>query len=238
MALTPDRDALAEAIGGFPVFEHLPRAARRELAGAARLLACDQRTRLLASGDWHRSLFMAIEGQIDLCGSSSDGEEVTLATLGPGQASSWVAIYHTSAARRDLVATAGAKVLAIPHDFIRSLLERYPALFPHILAMEGSRFRALLDWQQQSLVSNRERRVALLLLLLVQLSGETGEQPLVRLSGERLARSAQCSRQTLMTALRKLQAAGWIHQGYGKVQLLDVPKLRAFAEDQDQRPKS
>lgn len=223
-----DPVAIAHAIGDMPILGQLPLPVRNQLAAAARIIRCDRRMVVLAQGAPHETLFLVVSGQLDYCGTTSDGDEITLATFGPGGASSWLSVYHRTPARRDLVGNPGSLLLAIPHRLIRTTLERYPALYPEVIEYEANRFRALLDWQELSLTKDRTSRIALMLIQLAAIKGDTSAQPTVELTGERLAKTTQCSRQTLLTSLRKLQDAGLIEQTYGKVRLLDLDGLRAF----------
>jgi CRP-like cAMP-binding protein len=220
---------IAHLIGKAPILRHLPLPVRESLTSAARIIQCDKRKTVQATGAPHKNLFLVISGQLDFCGTTSDGEEITLATFGPGCASSWLALFHSTPARRDLIANPGTVLLAIPKKAMRSTLNQHPDLYPEILEYEANRFRSLLDWQQLSLVSDRSRRIGLMLVQLAEVKGDSSRQPVVRLTGERLAKTTQCSRQTLMACLRKLQAAGLIQQAYGEIRLLNVEKLRAFA---------
>lgn len=223
-----DLRSLAAAIAEMPILQHLPPDVHQELAKNSRVIMCDQRTILLSQGAEHKYLYLVIAGQLDFCGSTSDGDEITLATFGPGGVSSWLSVFHTTRARRDLIANPGSILLAIPHQLIRITLAQNPSLYPHVINYEAIRFRALLDWQELSLTRDRTRRIALMLIQLAEISGDTSKQPVVRLTGERLALTTNCSRQTLLASLRKLRDAGLIEQTYGEVRLLDVDGLQAF----------
>jgi CRP-like cAMP-binding protein len=229
MAESIDITAIAQALCQSPILAQLPDAERIAIARNSQLSRFLRRTVLLAIGTIHRFVFFVIDGQIDYCGSTEDGEEITLATFGPGRTSSWMTIFREAPARRDLIGVPHSVILAIPNRVMRAVLDRNPALYPLIFEHEARRFQALLDWQQQSLVSDRGKRLATLLLLIAEISGDNSAQPVVRLTGQRLARTAQCSRQTLSVSLRRLEAAGLIKQAYGRVHILDPCGLRDFA---------
>lgn len=229
MKMKKDTASLVSALGEMPILGRLPHEARKELAIKGRQISCETRLVVLSAGAPHDFIFVVVEGQLDYCGTTSDGEEITLAIFGPGCASSWLALYHKTPAHRDLIVNPGSLILAIPKQVIRSMLERHPELFPDVLTYEANRFRTLLDWQQMSLVSDRSRRIALMLTHLAEIKGDDSEQPLIKLSGERLAKTVQCSRQTLMASLQKLHKAGLIEQVYGGVRLLSVNGLKSYA---------
>ena len=225
-----EKTSLIAVIAQMPILQYLPRKAQEEIAWKARVIECDQRTILLSQGAEHKYLYLVITGQLDFCGSTREGEEITLASFGPGSVSSWFSVYHTTNSRRDLVACRDSVFLAIPHQLIRTMLTQNPELYPYVIRYEANRVRALLDWQELSLTSDRTRRIALMLIQLAEIKGDKSNQPIVRLTGERLARTTNCSRQTLLASLQKLREANLIKQRYGEVQLLDIPGLRRFGK--------
>jgi len=229
LAQNPNFLALAHAIGEMPILSGLSLETRRRIAKASRLIQCDRRKIVLSQGQPHESLFLVVSGQLDYCGMTSDGDEITLATFGAGTASSWLSVFHRTPTQRDLVGNPGSILLSIPHRLIKQVLADNPALYPEVIEYEANRFRALLDWQQLSLTKDRTSRIALMLIQLAAIKGDTSPQPIVYLTGERLAKTTQCSRQTLLTSLGKLQDAGLIDQCYGKVILLDLEGLRAYS---------
>lgn len=237
MNVKHDPLALAHAIGGMHILGSLPLEAREMLARAARVVHCERRVVVLNQGEPHVALFLVVSGQLDYCGTTSDGDEITLATFGPGAASSWLSVFHRTPARRDLIGNPGSILLSIPHKFVKSVLAEHPALYPEVIEYEANRFRALLDWQQLSLTKDRTSRIALMLIQMAAIKGDVLDNPIVHLTGERLAKTTQCSRQTLLASLKKLQDAGLIKQSYGKVHLLDIEGLRAFSGAREVDPK-
>lgn len=238
-----DRNFLAATIAKMPILRRLPSGVHQELAQKSRIVRCDERTTLLSQGAEHKYLYLVIAGQLDFRGSTSEGDEITLATFGPGGVSSWFSVFHTTRARRDLVGNPGSILLAIPHQLIRTILAQNPSLYPYVIKYEAARVRALLDWQELFLTRDRTRRIALMLIQLAEARGggargaeaseaearaRVSKQPIVRLTGERLAQTTNCSRQTLLSSLRKLRDAGLIEQAYGEIRLLDIDGLRAF----------
>jgi len=81
------------------------------------------------------------------------------------------------------------------------------------------------------MVADRTKRIAKLLLLMAQIGGDTGPNPRVAITGEKLARIAQCSRETLRKSLLLLRKAGLVEQGYRAILLRDPENLRLHCED-------
>lgn len=223
-------DALAELLGHTAVFSLLPLDARRTLLTKSRLLTCDTLTVLQHAGAPHHHLYLVVAGRAEMWASTSEGEEIVVAGFGPYSFSSWIALFHDSPAQRDLVALPGARLLAFPASAVLETLEHNPQLYPAVLRLEAARFRAALDWQQQAMVTDRTKRIAKLLLIIAQTGGDTGKTPRIAISGEKLARIAQCSRETLRKSLLKLRKEGLVAQEYRTIVLLDPKKLKSLCE--------
>jgi len=213
-----------------PVLSALNGAEQRQLLDESKLLHIEQDTLIQASGTPHHHLYLVVSGQISMCGSTAEGEELTLAVFGPRSLSSWMALFHDSPAERGLVAQAGSRLIAFPAEAIKAMLARNPDMYPRVLKLEAVRFRAALNLHQLTLLKNRTQRLAGLMLMLVSISGDQRAQPEILLKSEQLARLAQCSRQVLFLAIKELSEAGAVTQGYGKVVIKDIERLRAIYE--------
>ena len=225
----PTRE-LTQFLGQLPVFERLSTAERQTLLGQCRLHALDQRRVMQAAGDPHHHLWVIVTGEIAMVARSTDGEEMTLAIFGPGSTSSWIALFHDTPAERNLVGAGDSHILGIPRHVALKLLEDHPALYPLVLKIEATRFRAALNLQQHNLVRERPRRIAGLLLMLVEMSGVKQQAHEVHLTSQELARMAHCSRQSLHRAIKVLTEARVVTQRYGYLEILDTTKLRRIYE--------
>ena len=221
----PTRE-LVQFLGQLPVFERLSTAERQTLLGQCRLHALDQRRVMQAAGDPHHHLWVIVTGEIAMVGRSADGEEMTLAIFGPGSTSSWIALFHDTPAERNLVGAGNSHILGVPRKVALKLLEDRPGLYPLVLKIEANRFRAALNLQQHNLVRERPRRVAGLLLMLIEMSGVRQQRQEVHLTSHELARMAHCSRQSLHQAIKLLTEKGVVKQRYGHLEILDIERLK------------
>lgn len=225
----PTRE-LVQFLGQLPVFGSLNATERQNLLGKCRLHALDQRQVMQAAGDSHHHLWVIVTGEIAMVARSADGEEMTLAIFGPGSTSSWIALFHDTPAERNLVGAGKSHILGIPRRIALKLLEERPALYPLVLKIEANRFRAALNLQQHNLVRERPRRVAGLLLMLIEMSGVKKRAHEVHLTSQELARMAHCSRQSLYEAIKFLTRQGVVRQCYGYLEVLDIEKLKLIYE--------
>ncbi len=224
---------LVQFLGQIPVFECLSATERQNLLGQCRLHALDQRQVMQAAGDPHHHLWVIVTGEIAMVASSADGEEMTLAIFGPGSTSSWIALFHDTPAERNLVGAGKSHILGIPRKIALKLLEDHPALYPLVLKIEANRFRAALNLQQHNLVRERPRRVAGLLLMLIEMSGVKQQIHQVHLTSQELARMAHCSRQSLYESIKLLSQQAVVRQHYGYLEVLDTEKLQRIYAGQD-----
>lgn len=218
---------LTRFLAKLPVFKQLKSGEREQLLTRCRLLALDHRKILQASGEPHHHLWVVVTGEIAMVASSAEGDDLTLAIFGPGSTSSWIALFHDTPAERNLIAAPGSYILGIPRAVALSSLEAHPSLYPTVLKIEANRFRAALNLQQHNLVRERPRRVAGLLLMLMEMSGEPQQSSVIRLTSQQLARMAHCSRQSLYEAVKTLSALGAVQQRYGQIEIIDQQRLRA-----------
>jgi len=225
-------DISAQELGQFlaqqAVFEHLPGKDLHALLSRSRLHALAHRKVLQAAGDPHHHLWVVVRGEIAMVARSEDGEELTLAIFGAGSTSSWIAQFHDTPAERNLVGSAGSTILGIPRKVALNLLEDHPKLYPLVLKIEANRFRAALNLQQHNLIRERPRRVAGLLLMLAEMSGDATVPTTVRLTSQELAQMAHCSRQSLYQSIQSLQSAGAVKQRYGRIEIMDKEALRGL----------
>ena len=180
-----------------------------------------------AAGDPHHHLWVIVTGEIAMVANSEDGDELTLAIFGPGSTSSWIALFHDTRAERNLIGSPQSHILGLPRNVALQLLEDHPELYPVVLKIEANRFRAALNLQQHNLVRERPRRVAGLLLMLLEMSGEGRQSNIIRLTSQQLAKMAHCSRQSLFEAVKNLTEHGAVKQRYGEIEITDIQKLRS-----------
>jgi len=218
---------LVQFLGKLPVFERLTVEQRTSLLDQCRLHSLEQREVMQAAGDPHHRLWVIVTGEIAMVANSEDGDELTLAIFGPGSTSSWIALFHDTPAERNLIGSTGSHILGLPRNVALQLLENHPALYPVVLKIEANRFRAALNLQQHNLVRERPRRVAGLLLMLFEMSGEGRRSNIIRLTSQQLAKMAHCSRQSLFEAVKNLTKQGAVKQRYGEIEITDIQKLRS-----------
>lgn len=222
-----DRQFTRRALAASPVLGLLPAALQERLLQSAQLIRCAGPTLLCSAEEKPLQLYLVLHGQIELTARTADGDEMTISALGPGSWISWLGIFDSRPAQHDLVGGSGARIVAVPARLIRDAVASVPECYPAVIAEIGGRFRALIQWVEQSALVGRDRRLAQLLLSLARTSG-TGAKD-VLLTRAKIARLMGCSRQTLHDALRGLVDDGLIRLAYGRIEIVDQARLERLA---------
>lgn len=222
-----DRQFAIRSLAKSPVLGLLAREMQDRLLHSAQTIRCNGTTLLCGAEERPALLYLVRQGQIELTAQSADGEEMTISALGPGSWISWLGLFDSRPAEHDIVGTSGSRIIAFPAKLIREAVETVPECYPAIIAEIGMRFRALIQWVEQSALRGRDRRLAQLLLSLARTSGE-GENT-VLLTRAKIARLMGCSRQTLHGALGELVSKGLVRTAYGRIEIADPAGLERLA---------
>jgi CRP-like cAMP-binding protein len=135
----------------------------------------------------------------------------------------------------DVTADEPATVLAIPIAAIRAEMESSPALWESVAKELTARFRAFIEEVRVFLLKPLRPRLAGLLLSLTApgcTRSTAGPVAIgLHLPQERLGEMLGVSRQTATGLVRELVDDGLVHWRYGRVTLLDLPRLQAIAAE-------
>lgn len=222
-----DRQFARRALAKSPVLGLLAPEVQDRLLQAAQTIRCSGTTLLCGAEERPALLYLVRQGQIELTAQSADGEEMTISALGPESWISWLGIFDSRPVQHDIVGASGSRIIAFPARLIREAVDTVPGCYPAIIAEIGGRFRALIQWVEQSALATRDRRLAQLLLSLARTSGD-GENT-VLLTRARIARLMGCSRQTLHQALSELVSQGLVRTAYGRIEIADPAGLERLA---------
>jgi CRP/FNR family transcriptional regulator, cyclic AMP receptor protein len=208
----------------------LPEPALARLVAASRVERFERETLLHPAHtplDWLR---LVVTGQIHIVARRQEGDEVSLADIGPGAWATWLACFMRSPTEHDFYSSADACFIAVPTALVRTLCDEHPAVYPLIIEEIGMRMRLLMAWTGQSVMAAPEQRMAKLICLLLQAQGPQGNGGALRTTQARLAKLARCSRQSANTLVNQLEARGLIRQAYGSIEIDDLRALWAFSE--------
>lgn len=196
---------------------------------AASVQSFPRRSALGFPGEIANFLFLVMRGQAELTTGSAEGNEVTIATFGPGNWVNWLAVLDPVDTERAFQVAAGSVLITFPSALVRDIMNRNQSAFAPLYLELAKRFRALMQWMEHSALSRDTQRIANLLLTLIKVGGDGHAPYIARMSQQQLARLSDCSRQTLNLRLGKLSKLGLIQTGYGHVTVTDLSGLERFA---------
>jgi CRP/FNR family transcriptional regulator, cyclic AMP receptor protein len=181
-------------------------------------------------GDPGTAFYVIDSGEVKILLGGSEGKEVVLSLLVPGEFFGELALLDGEPRSADAVATVPTELLLLPReDFLRFLRE-VPAVAVNMLAALSRRFRRTDRLVHDAAFSDVRTRVTRLLLELGETRGKPGPGGVVligpRLTQADLASMVGATRESINKCLRYYTARGWIRHESGRLVLLNVEELR------------
>lgn len=178
-------------------------------------------------------LRLVVAGNIALTVCHPSGREVVVSDVGPGGWATWIPCLTGDSPEQDYYSGTDSVFLSIPTTAVREACERYPGIYPLVLAEIGKRMRLLIAWTGQSVLLRPEQRMALLICLLARDQKMSGNSGSIQVTQQRLAGLARCSRQSANALLAELEKKGLVRIAYGKCEIPDLERLHSFAQADD-----
>jgi CRP-like cAMP-binding protein len=230
--LWSDVDARARVIEGAPPFSSWPAAALLRLAQAAQPMRYEAGAVLCNKGEAADRLVIVVAGSVESSISSLAGRRIVLKLDTPGRAYGLVSLIDGRELTNDMVFLEPALTLEIPFTAVRSELAADPALWEPVARLVNARGRYYLEQIRSYMLDALPARAASLLLGLLEPKRRVEAGPVTidfRLTQERFAEMLGVSRQAATPLLRAFVRDGLLRWRYGRVTLLDRPRLEAIA---------
>lgn len=187
---------------------------------------------LFRRGDAGDGLFAVLEGSLSVGAVDVQGRELLLQVLGAPHWFGEITLFDDGPRTHDVTARGEARLLQVPQAALQALLDADPRWWRHFGRLLAEKSRALMLGLEQLAALPAPQRVATRLLALSEGHGMLAEgqaQRRLALNQEQLGAMLALSRQTVSEVLRDFEARGWLRRGYGQIELLDPPALRALA---------
>jgi CRP/FNR family transcriptional regulator len=227
----PGRDDIAQLLSQVPLFAGLSEREVAELAQVAvprRWLAGEA---VFREGDPGDTCYVIRAGGVRVTRRHSDGRQITLAELRAGDIFGELAMFGgelRSATVEALEPTEGVAILA--GDLRRTMLA-HPSIAVAMLEGLADRIRAANERLARQTFQTVEGRVASALLAQVEVLG-TGDAPggdvLIRATQSEIAQLSGSSRESASRFLAKLERAGVITTGRGKILVHEPSALNNY----------
>lgn len=210
-------------------FSHLPSSLQDSLLSLARVRRLPAGQRLFARGDAPCGLYAVLEGAIRVGAVSEQGKEALLSLVEPVQWFGEICLFDGQPRTHDADAVGPCVLLHIPHATLLAFLEQQPQHWRQLALLMSHKLRLTLINLEQLTLLPAPARVAHRLLMIAAGYGETAARRVLQLPQEQLALLLSLSRQTTNQILKDLEHQGMLRLGYGEIELLDTPRLRALA---------
>jgi CRP-like cAMP-binding protein len=232
--MASDSQGSPQALADIDLFAGLPVAALQAVAAAARQRRMASGTRIFGQGDDQVRAHAVISGGVRISQTGSDGAQVVVRFIGPGEMFGTIALFTDGLYPADATALAETVEASWSESQIMALMARYPQIAVNAIRIAGKRLQEVQERMRELATQPVERRVAHALIRLARQSGhrETGGMtihfPLRRKD------VAEVAGTTLYTASRILtgwEKAGLLTSHRRRLMIRNTAELLRIAED-------
>lgn len=188
---------------------------------------------IFLEGEAPVSLYLVKSGKVKVLRHSTDGKDVVLRVVGPGQMLGSVATFDGGGYPGTAQAIEECTLLAIARNDCLTLVTRYPVFGLAVIVDMGNRLRSSAEQIRSLAVERVEQRIARVLLKLGASAGSDMpdgrviEMPLTR---QDVADMTGTTVETAIRVMSKFRRNDVIHTRRGKVVLVDIEALQNIAE--------
>ncbi len=225
-------DADIEALSEAPLLSELSSADAEAFRPHARVLLLGRGERLYQQGETGDCLYVVIAGKLKLTRSSTDGREVLVRVIGPGEMFGELAMFDPTYRTATATALTDSRLAMIAHDDLAAILADRPSVAMLLLRALAHRLSEVTDAATSLVFTDVPGRVARALLELADKFGEPQEDAILvahDLTQEELAQLVGASRETVNKALADFAGRGWILLSAKSVLIIDPERLRRRA---------
>lgn len=223
-----------QALAAMELFHGLAAAALASVAAGARVRRLPKDCRIFSQGDDGARAHAVIEGGVRIAQSGSDGAEVIIRFIGPGEMFGTVALFTDRHYPADAITLAETLEASWSEADLLDLIRRHPQIGLNVIRIIGRRLQEAQERLRELATQRAERRVAHAVLRLARqaghgtASGTAIEFPLRRKDVADIAGT------TLHTASRILngwEKAGLVVTHNQRLTLRDPSQIARIADD-------
>jgi CRP/FNR family cyclic AMP-dependent transcriptional regulator len=226
-----DREDTARLLGRVPLFADLSERNLAELAQVAVPRRYEPGQAVFREGDAGDTCFIVREGCVRVTRRHSDGRVITLAELRPGEMFGELAMFGGETRSASVEALEPTRALAILAGDLRRIIAQDPDLAVKMLEALANRLRDANERLSRQSFQTVAGRVASALLAQAKArsDGEEAERDIViEATQAEIAQLAGASRESASRFLAKLERAGLITTGRGRVVVHEPESLRNY----------
>lgn len=223
----PDSVFLKSFLQSTPLLQDLSEEVFKKATG--RLLVRQHRSHelLLIEEDWGNSVYLIVQGWVKIRSYNSEGKEVTLNILGPGDIFGEMALLLSSPRTSDVLSLTAVVVSCFPATDFMTLIQSEPLVGLRLTQLMAKRLQQL-NRRLRMRESDSVARVADVLLFLAEGRGQASASgvEIPKLPHQELASLSGLTRETVSRVLSKLEKKGTI--GRSSRDAICVPNLKTL----------
>ncbi|MEO5336230.1 MAG: Crp/Fnr family transcriptional regulator [Magnetospirillum sp. WYHS-4] len=212
----------SDLLAAFPRHAFLDAEAARLLGESAHVVTLPAGTVVFRDGAECTSYLLVLEGSVRVQKTAENGREIVLYRVESGQ--SCVLTTNCLLAGEDYSAEAVAegevKALVLPRQAFRSLVDGSPAFREFVFSAYATRLSDLLALIEEVAFRRVDARLA------AWLAGRGGA---IAATHQEIAAELGTAREVVSRQLKDFERRGWVALQRGRIDLLDLPALRALA---------
>lgn len=206
-----------------PLLARLSSDDRKALAAVGRLRSFSPGDVIVREGTPGDSMHVVVEGEVRIILSGADGNEVTVATMGPGEIIGEMSLLDGLPRSATMVATQKTRTFLVTrHSFVEWLAERPQAALA-LLATLALRVRKDNESLSDRFFLDVGQRLAK--LLVTQSGGASGHR--LKTTQAQMAAELGVTRESVNKQLNVFERRGWVALGRGSITVLDPAGLRS-----------
>lgn len=216
------------------LFQDVSSKALAEVAGLARSRHLPPNMRIFRQGDPNARAHAVIEGGVRISQSGSDGAQIVVRFIGPGEIFGTVALFMDGRYPADAVTVTETLEMSWSETELVGLMKDYPQIAINVLRIIGHRLQEAQDRIRELATQRAEQRVAHAVLRLAEQAGQV--TPVGKTIEFRLRRKdiADMSGTTLHTASRILttwERAGLVVSRRQRLTIRNAAAITKIADD-------
>ena len=220
-----------DLLGRVPVFAGISEEDRAQLAQVAVPRSWTHGEVVFREGDTGETCYVIREGSVRVTRDHTDGRTITLAELRRGDIFGELALFGGETRSATVESLEDTQAVALLAGDMRRLLERNPALSAEMLVYLASRLRDANERIARQSFQSVPGRVSSVLLGQIRARGgdsSSDREVIIHATQSEIAQLAGSSRESASRFLAKLERAGVVTCGRGKVVVHDPSQLRNY----------
>jgi len=218
-------------LGHCPLFAGLNAIERAGLAARARIRLFDSGETIFTVGSRGNKLMALISGTIRISVHSSDGRELVLAIIHPGEIFGELAVLDGKDRSANAIAESDCTLAVLDRRDILSFLERKPSAWPKLVEVLCRRLRNTDEVLAEAALLHLPARLAKAMLRILRTNSREAQTTKISFSQRELARMLGASRESVNKCLRKWQCNGTVKISEGSIIVTNRAELEDLAED-------